>query len=116
MNKWHTPTDQRTHATYFWSLVMIHQAPFGPLYAVTFRYQYKPSTNMNLASFSDSTHLTYITKISSMVDTHYCPFAREYSIWNTTVTALQFWMEDLKPHILSDAIERVYTAFFLHSS
>ena len=37
--------------------------------------------------------------------TQYWPFAREYSIWNTTVTALQFWMEDLKPHTLSDAIK-----------
>ena len=60
---------------------------------------------MNLASFSDSTHLTYITKISSMDTTHYWPFAREYSIWSTAVTTLQFWMKDLKPHILSAAIE-----------
>ena len=44
--------------------------------------------------------------------THYCPFAQEYSIWNATVTALQFWTVDLKPHILSNAIELVYTAFF----
>ena len=54
-----------------------------------------------------------------MEATHYCPFSREYAIWNTTVTALQFWMEDLKPHILSDAIETAYTAFsavILHSS
>ena len=37
--------------------------------------------------------------------THYWPFAREYLIWNATVTALQFWTADLKPHILSNAIE-----------
>ena len=48
--------------------------------------------------------------------THYWPFAREYSIWNTTVTALQFWMADLEPHILSNAIEQVYTAFFCSNS
>ena len=48
--------------------------------------------------------------------THYLPFAREYSIWNAAVAALQLWMEDLKPHILSDAIERVYTAFFCSNS
>ena len=29
--------------------------------------------------------------------THHWPFAREYSIWNATVTALQFWMADLEP-------------------
>ena len=48
--------------------------------------------------------------------THYWPFPREYSIWNATVTALQFWTVDLEPHNLSDAIERVYTAFFCSNS
>ena len=38
--------------------------------------------------------------------THYWLFAREYSIWNATVTALQVWMADLEPHILSDAIKQ----------
>ena len=47
---------------------------------------------------------------------HYWPFAQEYSIWNTTVAALQFWTAELKPHILSDAIEWVYTAFFYSNS
>ena len=36
---------------------------------------------------------------------HYWPFAQEYTIWNATVTALQFWIADLKPHILIGAIE-----------
>ena len=27
--------------------------------------------------------------------TDYWPFAREYSIWNAAVAALQFWMADL---------------------
>ena len=44
--------------------------------------------------------------------TYYWLFAREYSVWNTAVAALHFWMADLKPHILSNAIERVYTDFF----
>ena len=48
--------------------------------------------------------------------TYYWPFAREYFIWNATAAALQFGMEDLKPHILSDAIERVYTATFCSNS
>ena len=47
-----------------------------------------------------------------MDTSQYWPFAHEYSIWNATVTALQFWMVDLKPHILSNAIDWVYTAFF----
>ena len=48
--------------------------------------------------------------------THYWPFAREYFIWNATVTALQFWMKDFKPRILSDTIERVHTAFICGNS
>ena len=47
------------------------------------------------------------------MDTYYCwPFARECSIWNAAVAALQFWMADLDPQMLSNAIEWVYTAFF----
>ena len=42
--------------------------------------------------------------------------AREYSIWNGTVAALQFWTADLKAHVLSSAIEQVYNAFFYTTS
>ena len=48
--------------------------------------------------------------------THYWPFAREYSIWNATVTGLQFWMADPEPQTPSNAIEWVYTAFFCSNS
>ena len=48
--------------------------------------------------------------------TYYWPFAREYSIWNAAVTALQFWMADLEPQNFSNAIEWVYTAFFCSTS
>ena len=33
--------------------------------------------------------------------------AREYSLWNAAVAALQFWTADLKAHVLSSAIEQV---------
>ena len=46
----------------------------------------------------------------------YWPFAREYAIWKPTVSALQVWMKDLKPHILGVTIERVYMAFFCSES
>ena len=46
----------------------------------------------------------------------YWPFAPEYSIWNTAVVALQFWTEDLDIQMLSNTIERVYTAFFCSDS
>ena len=36
--------------------------------------------------------------------TDYWPFAREYSIWNAAVAALHFWMADLNPQMLSNAI------------
>ena len=46
----------------------------------------------------------------------YWPMAREYSIWNATVAALQFWTADLEAHVLSSAIEQVYNAFFYSGS
>ena len=45
--------------------------------------------------------------------TDYWPFARE---WNTAVAALQFWMADLNPQTLNNAIEQIYTAFFCSNS
>ena len=42
--------------------------------------------------------------------------AREYSIWNAAVAALQFWTADLEAHILSSTIEQVYNAFFYSTS
>ena len=38
--------------------------------------------------------------------------AREYSIWNAVVVALNFWTADLKTHTLSSATEEVYRTFF----
>ena len=48
--------------------------------------------------------------------TQYWLFAREYSIWNAAVAVLQFWMADLNPQNLSNAIEWVYTTFFCSNS
>ena len=53
---------------------------------------------MNVTSFSDNIHLTYI-----MDAMHYWPFAQEYSICNAAVVALPFWTAELEPHILSNA-------------
>ena len=46
----------------------------------------------------------------------YWPMAREYSVWNITIAALQFWAADLKAHVLSSTIEQVYIAFFNSTS
>ena len=56
--------------------------------------------------------LSFHLHISTMDASQYWPFAYEYSIWNATVTAPQFWTGDLEPHIHSDAIDPVYTAIF----
>ena len=51
-----------------------------------------------------------------MNTTDYWPMAREYSVWNPMVAALQFWTADLEAHILSSAIKQVYKAFFYSTS
>ena len=48
--------------------------------------------------------------------TDYWPMTREYSIWNATVAALQFWTADLEAHVLSCTIKQVYNAFFYSTS
>ena len=47
-----------------------------------------------------------------MKTTDYWPMAREYSIWNAAVAAIQCWTADLEAHALSSAIEQVFDAFF----
>ena len=42
----------------------------------------------------------------------YWPMAREYSVWNAAISALQFWTADLEASALNSAIEEVYMAFF----
>ena len=42
----------------------------------------------------------------------YWLMAREYSIWNSAITSLQFWTADQEPFTLSRATEEVYSAFF----
>ena len=46
----------------------------------------------------------------------YWTMAREYSIWNAAVAALQFWTVDLQPHIFSSTINQVFNAFFYSTS
>ena len=46
----------------------------------------------------------------------YWSMAREYSIWNAGVVALNFWTADLKAHTLSSTTQEVYRTFFYMSS
>ena len=43
-----------------------------------------------------------------MNTTDYWLMAREYSIWNAVVAALNFWTTDLEAHILGNTTEEVY--------
>ena len=45
----------------------------------------------------------------------YWPMARKHSMWNTAVSALEFWTADLTTSTLKDAIQ-VYTTFFYTST
>ena len=47
--------------------------------------------------------------------TDYWPLAREYSIWNAMVTALQFWTADLEAHVLSNAIEQHFLLYYMYA-
>ena len=69
---------------------------------------------LTTASFDFLHNTQYLDYIMNATD--YWLFGREYSIWNATVTALQFWTADLEPNVLSSTTEQVYTAFFYTTS
>ena len=48
--------------------------------------------------------------------TDYWPMAREYSVWNAAVAALQSWTADLEAHIFSSTLDQVFNAFFYLTS
>ena len=56
--------------------------------------------------------ILFYLQTSTMNASQYWVFAQEYSIWNAAVAALQCWIEDLEPHVLSHVIDWVYAAFF----
>ena len=95
--------------------VWIHQAPFGSLHTHILDTSINPTVyEPSITQWFNSPYIYH--HIYIMNATHCWPFASEYLIWNATVTALWFWTADLKPHILSDAIEWVYMAFFYGNS
>ena len=101
------PTHQRTHAQI---AVLGHQDPFQPFHNDTFGYYYIWLYKLSI-QYHLILHLHFI-----MNATDYWLLAREYSIWNATVVALQFWTADLEAHVLSSTIEHVYNAFFYTTS
>ena len=90
--------------------VLDHLGPFQPFHDDAFRYHYIYVCKLSI-QHPLILHLHFIMNI-----TDYWPLAREYSIWNATEAALQFWTADLKVHGLSSVIEQVYNAFFYTTS
>ena len=82
---------------------------FTPMLSVSYIYIYivRNSESPIIQRF-----YSFNLQASTMDCSQYWSFAHEYCIWNATVTGLQFWVADLKLHILSNAIDQVYTAFF----
>ena len=71
-----------------------------------------------IENFSAQHHIepAYTSKHIYMDPVNYWLMAGEYSIWNATVAALQFWTADLTACMLSSAIEQVYNTFFYSTS
>ena len=61
-----------------------------------------------VSSWLQYTHITISTP-------HYWPMAIEYSIWNTSVIAINFLTAHLEAHILCSATEEVYRTFYMPS-
>ena len=107
MHIWHASTHQRT-CTHI--AILDHHDPFQPFHNDTFGYYYIWQNKLSIQH-----HLILLLHfIINLTD--YWPLAREYSIWNATVAALQFWTADLEAHVLSSAIEQVYNTFFYTTS
>ena len=112
MYRRHVPPHQRTHANGLDQPAWIHQAQIGTLFMPMLSYAHIYQETINLQSFSDCIHYFLHLQASTVDASQYWSFTHEYSLWNATVAVLQFWMTDLKPHILSNVIDQVHTAFF----
>ena len=103
--------DQGTHTTCSW--LISHQTPFGHINTVAVNSQYKPQINKLVHHYMIDLMSGRFFIINA---TEYWLFAHKFSTWNASITALQFWTEELDPQTLSTTIERVYTAFYSDSA
>ena len=111
MHRRHMSLHQRTCTNNLNHPAWIHQASIGPLSCQWFQisiYTMKTLTLNHLATISSHLHV----QVNIMNAPQYWPFVCEYSIWNATFAALQFWMADVKLHIFFNAIDHMYTTFF----
>ena len=101
MHRWHMQLHQRTHTNGLDQPAQIHQAEIGTLSHQCFQIPHIYHETLTLKSFNDCIHFIYISKLALWLP-HNIGFS--HSIWNATVTAPQFWMADLKSHILSNVM------------
>ena len=89
----------------FTSSYSIHTDAFKPIYI-----PYKIFSDILLIPLPLEFYRNFTT--TTMETAEYWPMACKYTIWNTAITSLQFWAEDLNPIILGIASECIYTTFF----
>ena len=93
-------------------LVFPHFTPFTQMLSKLYIYIFLTNfTDMFLIPLPLRVFQKYFTT-TTMETAEYWPMACKYGIWNTAITSLQFWAEDLDPITLSIASEHVYTTFF----
>ena len=98
----HVPLHQRTCTNGLDQPIQIQKGKLELFHSNAFSYPYMPrNSEYSTIHPTSSFHL----HISTMDASQYWPFAHEDSIWNTIVTALQFWTADFEPHILHNAID-----------
>ena len=109
IHMWHASTLQKNmHLDSSW-IIKNHPNYFTIMLLSTI---YIPQEIFSTVSSKFVKHSTY----TNMNATNYWPLAREYSVWNAAVAALQFWTADLDTHILSNTINQVFNAFFYSTS
>ena len=95
------PAHQRTHILIAVWIIWTHLSSFTIMLL-----------EINIYAWRNSQYSIILILHTIMNVTDYWPMAREYSVWNAAVAALQFWTTDLKAPVLSSTIEYVYNAFF----
>ena len=95
--------------TSFFASYSIHINAFKPIYI-----PYKIFSAILLILLPLEFYRNFTT--TTMETAEYWPMACRYAIWNTAITSLQFWAEDLDPITLGIASERIFTTFWTPTS
>ena len=104
-----TATSKDTHQWLGSTISYTSSTIWNSFHANTYKSPYIPR---NYASLTIQWLYSFHLPATTIDTSQHWHFAGEYSIWTAAVAGLQFWIADLKPHILSDVIDWVYAAFF----